>query len=404
MKILIIAHDLPPLINPQAIQIGRLLYNLPAGNDVYVVTADDKNSKRDVGYYEGIYDKFNDMIKLPYYRGLLKKIFTRLFNIFFLMPDVFLYWHLSIYRKIHNRWRGIKFDAILTFPYPFSSAILGLILKKRLNVKWICFFSDPWADNPHFGYRGIAKWINLKLESAVLRNVTRVVFPSPEMRDSYIGKYPFIKDKACVLEHSFDAGMYRDISARRGGRMTVRHIGSFYKIRNARSFFEAVRNLIDAGELREDEILIELAGEILPKFRKYHMELIEKLGLGRIVRMTGAVSYTESLSLMKSSDLLLIIDAPIKGSVFLPSKLIDYIGAERPILALTPSDSASAMIIGKVGGWLAEPDDVAQISERLLEILRCHKKGTLDETRPSKEAGKEYDISNHIEKFLTIIK
>jgi hypothetical protein len=45
------------------------------------------------------------------------------------------------------------------------------------------------------------------------------------------------------------------------------------------------------------------------------------------------VGYQESLKLMSEADALLVIDAPADQSVFLPSKLIDYIGAGRPISA-----------------------------------------------------------------------
>ena len=46
--------------------------------------------------------------------------------------------------------------------------------------------------------------------------------------------------------------------------------------------------------------------------------------------------------------MLLILDAPFKISVFFPSKLVDYIGANKPILAITPEGSC-AEIVRKLG-------------------------------------------------------
>jgi hypothetical protein len=66
------------------------------------------------------------------------------------------------------------------------------------------------------------------------------------------------------------------------------------------------------------------------------------------------VDYKTSLALMESADLLLVIDAPFDQSVFLPSKLVDYIGAQRPIFAITPPGT-SAKLVSDLGGMVAHP-------------------------------------------------
>ena len=42
--------------------------------------------------------------------------------------------------------------------------------------------------------------------------------------------------------------------------------------------------------------------------------------------------------------MLLILDAPFDISVFFPSKLVDYIGAQKPILAITPEGSCADIV------------------------------------------------------------
>jgi hypothetical protein len=87
-----------------------------------------------------------------------------------------------------------------------------------------------------------------------------------------------------------------------------------------------------------------------------------------LVVVQPTVSYQESLSLMAASDGLLVIDAPMQRSVFLPSKLIDYVGAARPILGITPPGT-SANLISQLGGWLAEPSEIKSIAQVLAEFL-----------------------------------
>ena len=193
MKALVVAYDLPPLLRAQAIQVGRLLRYLPVEHRLYVVTAEDETCTRDARFYEGLEAKFADTIKARFRRRFMGKVFTKIFPVLFEIPDIFLYWHLKAYVKILKRWGREKFDCIMTFPYPFSSNVLGLLLKRRFKTKWITFFSDPWAENPHFGYKGIAKKINLRLEAAVMRSSDMIVFASPEMRALYIKKYPQLR-------------------------------------------------------------------------------------------------------------------------------------------------------------------------------------------------------------------
>src|SRR5262249_44227269 len=80
------------------------------------------------------------------------------------------------------------------------------------------------------------------------------------------------------------------------------------------------------------------------------------------------VDYLESLRLMQEADLLLVIDAPSELSVFLPSKLIDYMGAQRPILALSPPGACAELVLN-LGGDTARPDDPGEIAGKLAAAI-----------------------------------
>ena len=67
--------------------------------------------------------------------------------------------------------------------------------------------------------------------------------------------------------------------------------------------------------------------------------------------------------------LLLVIDAPADDSLFLPSKLIDYLPLRRPILGLTPLRGASADLIRRLGYPVVAPDDEAAIAGQIEALL-----------------------------------
>jgi hypothetical protein len=95
--------------------------------------------------------------------------------------------------------------------------------------------------------------------------------------------------------------------------------------------------------------------------------ILSKLPEG-LVRLVSSVEYVESLKLMAASDLLLVIDAPFEISVFLPSKLIDYVGAGRPIFAVTPPGT-SAELVSQYGGVAADPSDTENIADKFANVL-----------------------------------
>ncbi len=75
--------------------------------------------------------------------------------------------------------------------------------------------------------------------------------------------------------------------------------------------------------------------------------------------------------------MLLVIDAPADDSLFLPSKLIDYLPLRRPILGLTPLRGASADLIRRLGYPVVAPDDEAAIAGQIEALLDLKQTGRL---------------------------
>jgi hypothetical protein len=92
-----------------------------------------------------------------------------------------------------------------------------------------------------------------------------------------------------------------------------------------------------------------------------------------MVSIKPPVGYLESLALMRSSDGLLVIDAPADQSVFLPSKLVDYIGSERPIFGISPPGTATKLI-AELRGWIADPADGPAVRDQLAAFIQFLRK------------------------------
>ena len=226
-------------------------------------------------------------------------------------------------------------------------------------------FSDPWSDNPFKKHHIISKFVNRKLEERVVRAADEVIFTSEETKKLVMSKYPDLS-KGVVLGHSYDDTLYpKESPSRSDGKTVIKHIGSLYGYRSPKPLFKALRSLyLQAPDLL-DNVCFEFIGYVAPRM-KSNADL-KALPEG-LVRFTGGVDYPQSLQEMSSSDALLIIDAPAKESVFLPSKLIDYVGAKRPIMAITPKGT-SQKLVSKMGFATADPGDDAAIQAMLISFL-----------------------------------
>jgi hypothetical protein len=296
-------------------------------------------------------------------------------------------WLLAARREVERLDFG-RFDAILTCSQPHANHLLGLELKRRHRLPWVAWFGDPWAANPYArpATPRIAAY-HRELERAVLAAADRVFYTSPEMLALTRAGYPGLLDgKSGVLPHLFVPDWYRkgDRVAPRRARVEILHTGHFYGPRSPRPLIEALSRLAGDPSLGE-RLHVASYGSLPPSDR----EAIGRAGLGDVFETHPVVPYLDSLALMRGADVLLSVDAKLTSteeSVFLPSKLVDYLGAGRPVLALTPERGASARVIEETGGARCDVEDVDAIEA----VLRGLAAG---EPIPPPDPGKvdEYD-------------
>jgi glycosyltransferase involved in cell wall biosynthesis len=91
-------------------------------------------------------------------------------------------------------------------------------------------------------------------------------------------------------------------------------------------------------------------------------------GLDGIASFNGNVNYLESLAIMTEADCLLLRDADfsdqgLRDTPFYPGKLADYLGAKKPILAVTMAHGCVPDMLAKLGGASLTEDDIDGIAD-----------------------------------------
>lgn len=390
MKVLAISYALPPMLYPQAIQIGRLLSH--SRLSISAVSGGDRVDEAGFGkHVEHHIVPFKSEAK-----GILHSLGMRVVPFYGTMPDAFRAWIDLAYAAICSIIeRQGKPDLIVTFGEPMSDHLLGIRLKQAFNIPWLAHFSDPWSDNPFRNIQPLSKFANRILERRVLERADAAVFTSDETVDLVYRKYDrSLRNRSSVLSHAFDPDAYAgEAEMEMSGPIVLRYIGNFYGHRSPRPLVAALARIYcDTPDVLAD-VRVELVGGIPERMRRSGewRTLPEGLLIAR-----GSVSYAESLRLMKTSDILLTIDAPARESVFFPSKLADYIGAGRRLVGIVPP-GAAARIMGQCGGRSVSPTapvaDVADMLRDEIAAARSQRKIGVSRQAPGQNASR-YDIAN----------
>lgn len=397
MNILVLAHSLPPALNPQAIQIGRVLYHLPPNYRRYVATTSYKTTLACDAYTEWDQRAQETVAVSSFYGNPLMGIWMRLFPFLYRIPEPSRWDMRDLKRAIMKRWSALKFDRLITFAMPFSNHLLGLELKKHFRCPWIAHFSDPWAPNPLMNYGPVSRPLNNSWERQVMTSADHLIFVSEETRTFYAHLYPDQASRMRVIEHSFDPALYP--SARKvnpSGPLKMRFLGNLYGGRNFDTLFKALAQLVHENAISPDTFQVELC----LSYRRPLETQIRSYGLGTFVTTRAPVSYRESLALMHAADLLLTIDTPLpssfKENVFFPSKLADYIGTGNPIIAIAGA-GATQRVVENYGGWVV-PDDGETLAKQLRKLVTD--RSLLATFKPSETTLQKYAIQTKIGEWM----
>jgi glycosyltransferase involved in cell wall biosynthesis len=80
----------------------------------------------------------------------------------------------------------------------------------------------------------------------------------------------------------------------------------------------------------------------------------------------GAFSAQETLPILSAADVLILPTQGDQSLVAMPSKLISYMLAARPVLAIARPESDLANAVNESGcGWVVEPGDTGQLARQM---------------------------------------
>lgn len=400
-RLLAISWEMPPLSGPRAIQVSRLLAALARrGRESTVIAVDPQPGGpllRDTAGAPSFDAPGVEVVRVPSpeesfpYRAAMRMVPSLARR-----PDRHRWWTPAAVQEAERQWKSGAFGCLTTFAQPWSDHMIGLRLKREFGMPWIAHFSDPWADSPYLAEN--AKPLARAFESAVVHAADALVFVSQQTVDTVMANYPpGLYAKAHVIPHGFDRAVAPAVKTRaRGDRPRLVYTGRFYDaVRTPDALFSAVARV--AGERA---LQLDLIG---PKMTRYQ-SLVDRLGIADSVVLSDSMPYAAALRAAADADALVVIDAEADGaSMFLPSKLVDYMMLRKPLLGITPASGASADLLHRLGFQTAPPNDVAAVEARLRDLIDAWQRGRLDLPPQFDAVAAEYDIDHTAAMFAHVL-
>ena len=391
-RLLAISWTMPPIVLPRSMQVSRNLKHLAErGWHSTVITVDPRSLSRKINLDPALeaacWDAF-DCVRVPSWENALAlRVLWHFFPGLALRPDPKIVWVRPAVRAALAVQTRQPQDLLVSFAHPLSDHLIGLRLKQATGLPWVAHFSDPWVDHPFA--RPLdpqTDRIRRKMEADVISAADAVIFVTGQTADVVMRKYPpEWRQKIFVVPHGYEAQPLEPAAANPCLRLV--YTGTFYGNRTPAGLLHGLAQLQSRIPLA-GQIEILLVGSRTEEYRG----MARELHVDTLVQFAPAVSFTESQRLANQADVLLLIDAPNdRGSMFLPSKLVDYLIFRKPILGLTPQEGASADLLRRLECTVINPDDADAIANALAGLIELRRAGALGISPAFEQTALQYD-------------
>ena len=242
------------------------------------------------------------------------------------VPDARAGWYFPGTKSGNKLLREEKIDAIVSVGPPHTGHLIAKKLSKKFSIPHIPVFIDPWVDIVYYkNFKRSRPTLALDnyFEKSVLKNAASVVFVTATMRNDYVRKYDFLKNKSHVLYWGFNENNFADLPAvGSSGNEVIVHAGNIFDYQNIPAFWNYIKKEINKGR----KIKIKFIGSVSPGIRMS----IKNIGLENHTEYLGFLPYDEMINQLNNATYLLVCTTEKRH---VPGKLFEYLRIGKPIIA-----------------------------------------------------------------------
>ncbi|MDQ7816003.1 MAG: glycosyltransferase [Melioribacteraceae bacterium] len=336
-------------------------------------------------------------INIP--KEFVRKAFSNFSKTFFI-PDNKKSWAKRAYLKAREILTNQHFDIIYVTIPPYSSFVYAAKLKKEFNIPIFVDYRDLWLDN-HFAFYPTPyhRYKHKKLEYAALKATEKIIVNNRKKKEKILFSYPFLNyNDIIIIPHGFDQDDFNFQTEKKSKKikMKLTYAGMFYENITPEYLLKAFKKL----SVEHPDIGANIELEFIGHLRKDYKKLINKLKLNEFVIDYGYLNHVETVKRLLASDVLWMMIGKLKNAdTISTSKLAEYFGSRKPILGCV-IDGADKIALQEYGAsFIAPPDDIDQIKNKLIEIHELFTKNELP--KPDEEFVNRHDRKKLTEQLTT---
>ena len=265
------------------------------------------------------------------------------------IPDARIGWYLFATREGRKLLKTEEIDSIISIGPPQTTHLIAHNLSKKFNVPHIPVFIDPWVDiiyYRNFRRSKLTLVIDNFLEKKVLYNSTHSIFVTKTMKDDYIKKYSFLKDKSHVLYWGYNEEDFEGLVPALRDEVII-HAGNIFDFQNIPAFWDSIKRENDKGR----NLKLKFIGTVAPGIIKS----IEAAGISKVTEYAGFLTYIEMLKELNSASYLLVCATEPRH---VPGKLFEYLRIGKPIIAFgDDNDEVKQILSDTNSGMIFRYDD-----------------------------------------------
>ncbi len=259
-------------------------------------------------------------------------------NIF--IPDARVFWVNPSVKFLKKYLQENQIDTIITSGPPHSLHLIGLQLKKELNITWLADFRDPWTTIGYHKQLKLSSRADRKhkaLEKEVMNSCDQLIVTSPTTKIEFES---ITSKPIAVITNGYD--VEKVVKKPLDEKFTLAHIGSLLSARNPIILWKALQEIILENEAFKLQFQLKLIGAVSNEV----LQSIAEFGLNNHLNYLGYLPHDEAIIEQRSSQVLLLIEIDSEETkCIIPGKLFEYMVSERPIIAIGPVEADFAQII-----------------------------------------------------------
>jgi len=245
-------------------------------------------------------------------------------------------WYPFAVKKGLEIVRKYQIDALFSSFGPSTSHLIAAQLQRKTGIPWIADFRDLWSQHPYYPKNQPFHSLEEYIEKRVINNSKKLITINELAAKELASLH---HKEVLVISNGFDDEEY-NLSIPLTSKFTLTYTGHILPgVKTPFDMlFSAIAELKEEQHISQDDFELRFFGGNIAGIDPSStlLPLTTKFGINNLTKIYDEIPRPECVKVQKESTALLVL-LPIDNSSIgvYSGKLFEYIGAQRPILAIT---------------------------------------------------------------------